>query len=59
VFYNADLHEFFLPYDVVRQSESPDSTLLNFLQTTYEAAANWAKWDRSSLEREYDPKRRA
>ena len=50
-FYSADLREFILPYDVVRQSESPDSTLLDFLQSTYEAAANLAKWDRSSLER--------
>ncbi|MEO6118487.1 MAG: DUF5996 family protein, partial [Methylotenera sp.] len=39
-----------LPYDDVRQSDSPDDTLLVFLQTTYEAAANLAKWDRSSLE---------
>ena len=47
-----DLREFILPYDIVRQSESPDETLLEFLQTTYAAAANLAKWDRSSLERE-------
>ena len=51
-FYSSDLHEFILPYDIVRQSESPDETLLEFLQTTYAAAANLAKWDRSSLERE-------
>ncbi len=50
-FYSADLHEFLLPYDVVRQSESPDQTLLDFLQTTYEAAANLGGWDRKSLER--------
>jgi hypothetical protein len=50
-FYSADLHEFLLPYDVVRQSESPDRTLLDFLQTTYEAAANLGGWDRKSLER--------
>ena len=49
--YSADLHEFVLPYDVVRQSESPDQTLLDFLQTTYEAAANLGGWDRKSLER--------
>lgn len=49
-FYSADLREFILPYDAVRQSEAPDSTLLEFLQSTYEAAANLAKWDRSSLE---------
>lgn len=55
-FYSPDFREFVLPYDVVRQSESPDSTLLEFCQTTYEAAANLAKWDRASLEREHDPK---
>lgn len=50
-FYSADLREFILGYDVVRQAESPDQTLLDFLQTTYEAAANLANWDRRSLER--------
>jgi hypothetical protein len=55
-FYSTDLREFILPYDAVRQSESPDRTLLDFLQTTYEAAANLAGWDRNSLERNEDPK---
>jgi Family of unknown function (DUF5996) len=55
-FYSTDLREFILPYDVVRQSESPDQTLLDFLQTTYEAAANLAGWDRNGLERRGDPK---
>ena len=55
-FYSTDLREFILAYDIVRQSESPDDTLLDFLQTTYEAAANLAKWDRISLERSHDPK---
>jgi hypothetical protein len=50
-FYSTDLREFILAYDTVRLSESPDDTLLDFLQTTYEGAANLAKWDRSSLER--------
>jgi hypothetical protein len=50
-FYSADFREFILPYDVVRQAEDPDRTLLDFLQTTYEAAANLANWDRRSLER--------
>ena len=50
-FYSTDLREFILAYDTVRLSESPDGTLLDFLQTTYEGAANLAKWDRSSLER--------
>jgi hypothetical protein len=50
-FYSDDLHEFILPYDVVRQSSSPEDTLLQFLQTTYAAAADLSKWDRGSLER--------
>jgi hypothetical protein len=44
--------EFLLPYDVVRNSRSPDDVLLSFLQTTYEAAAICAKWDRHALERQ-------
>ncbi len=55
-FYSPQFREFILPYDVVRQSKSPDATLLDFLQTTYETAANLAKWDRASLERGRDPK---
>lgn len=51
-FYSNDLREFILPYDVVRQSATPDATLLEFLQTTYDAAANLANWDRKSLERD-------
>jgi hypothetical protein len=50
-FYSMDLREFILPYDAVREAKSPDDTLLDFLQTTYEAAANLANWDRKSLER--------
>jgi len=50
-FYSIDLREFILPYDVVRQSPSPDRMLLDFLQATYEAVATLAKWDRGSLER--------
>jgi hypothetical protein len=56
-FYSTDLHEFILPYDAVRQSESLEQTLLEFLQTTYEAAANLAGWDRNSLERREDSSR--
>ncbi|MGA9992793.1 MAG: DUF5996 family protein [Thiobacillaceae bacterium] len=51
-FYSADFREFILPYDAVRQSASPDDTLLAFLQSTYEAAANLGKWDRAALERD-------
>ena len=54
-FYSTDLREFILPYDAVRQAESPDDILLTFLQTTYEVAARLGKWDRSLLERDNDP----
>jgi hypothetical protein len=49
--YNTDLGQFILPYDAVRKASDPDALLLGFLQETYEAAANLAKWDRQSLER--------
>ena len=58
-FYSPDLREFLLPYDKVRLSDAPDATLLEFLQTTYEAAANLANWDRGALERGGAPPRRA
>src|ERR1700739_4184833 len=49
-FFSASLGEFVLPYDAVRLSGDPDQALLDFLQSTYEAAANAAKWDRDALE---------
>ncbi len=49
--YHAGLGEFVLPYEEVRQAGSPDEMLLEFLQTSYEAAADLAKWDRAALER--------
>jgi Family of unknown function (DUF5996) len=49
-FYSRELREFILPYDVVRQSSSPDETLLEFLQTTYAAAADLGRWERDALE---------
>jgi hypothetical protein len=49
--YSNDLKEFLLPYDAVRNSRSPETTLMDFLQSTYEAGANLAKWDRKALER--------
>jgi hypothetical protein len=55
-FYSPELREFILPYDAVRQSSAPDSMLLEFLQATYEAAANLARWDRPALERRHDPR---
>jgi hypothetical protein len=50
-FYSQELSEFLLMYDDMRQADSPDKALLDFLQSTYEAGANLAKWDRPSLER--------
>ena len=49
-FFSKDLGEFILPYDAVRTAAEPDEALLEFLQSTYEAAANAAKWDRDALE---------
>jgi hypothetical protein len=50
-FYSQDLREFILPYDTVRTAADPDQVLLEFLQSTYEAAANLSRWDRAALER--------
>lgn len=49
-FFHKDLGEFILPYDAVRMSADPRQTLLDFLQSTYEAAANLGRWDRAALE---------
>jgi len=49
-FFSEALGEFILPYDAVRTAAQPDQALLEFLQSTYEAAANSAKWDRAALE---------
>ncbi len=49
-FYSETLREFVLPYEAVRQSPDPDATLLEFLQSTYEAAAGLGRWDRAELE---------
>jgi hypothetical protein len=49
--WDDDLAEFVLPYEVVRTAADPDAVLLDFLQSTYEAAATTAHWDRSALER--------
>jgi uncharacterized protein DUF5996 len=51
-FYHTGMGEFLLPYDVVRNAKSPDEVLLSFMQTTYEAAATCAKWERLALERQ-------
>ena len=49
-FFSEALGEFILPYDAVRTAVDPDQALLYFLQSTYEAAADAAKWDRDALE---------
>lgn len=49
-FFNKELGEFLLPYDVVRTAANPEQTLLEFLQTTYAAAAELGRWDRAALE---------
>jgi hypothetical protein len=49
--WSEDLGEFLLPYETVRRAADPRATLLEFLQSTYEAAADAAEWDRDKLER--------
>jgi hypothetical protein len=49
--YHSQLGEFILPYDEVRKASDPRATLMDFLQGTYEAAANLGGWDRLALER--------
>jgi hypothetical protein len=48
--FNSSFGEFVFPYEEMRLSPDPDAALLSFLQTTYEAAANCAHWDRAALE---------
>jgi Family of unknown function (DUF5996) len=50
-FYSAEMREFFLPYEDVRTAASPDEALMEFFQSTYDAAANNGQWDREVLER--------
>lgn len=52
--FDPDLGEFLLPYTVVREAPDPDAVLLEFLQSTYEIAANAGQWDRAALERAND-----
>ncbi|MDX1567577.1 MAG: DUF5996 family protein, partial [Longimicrobiales bacterium] len=51
-YYHADLREFVLPYEAVRTSRDPDSAVLDFAQSTYDAAATLGGWNRKELERE-------
>jgi hypothetical protein len=49
--YSSAFGEFLLPCDAVRQAAAPDDLLLEFLQSTYQAAAELGRWDRATLER--------
>jgi hypothetical protein len=53
--YDRTLREFVLPYHVVRSAVDPDATVLAFAQSTYEATADLAGWDRAALERQATP----
>lgn len=55
-YFHSALGEFVLPYEAVRTAEQPDQALLQFLQSSYEAAANVSNWDRSVLERQTMPR---
>src|SRR5215469_13330394 len=48
--FSKELSEFLLPYDAMRNAPNPDAALIEFLQSTYEAAADLGKWDRGALE---------
>jgi hypothetical protein len=50
-YYDRELGQFILPYDVVRHAVSPDELVMDYLRRTYEAAATLGKWDRQALER--------
>ncbi|RDI58754.1 DUF5996 family protein [Microvirga subterranea] len=49
-YFDATLGEFILPYEAVRSADAPDALLLDFLETTYAAAAEAGRWDRAALE---------
>jgi len=49
-FYHPEMKEYLLPYDAVREASDPEATLLEFLETTYAAAADKGVWDRANLE---------
>jgi hypothetical protein len=50
-YYHRELHEWILPHDAVRQASDPDAMVLEFLQSSYEIAAELGGWDRAALER--------
>ncbi|TCD11281.1 DUF5996 family protein [Oricola cellulosilytica] len=49
-FWSPEGGEFLLPYDAVRRADDPDAALMAFLQSTYDAAADLADWDRAALD---------
>ena len=53
-YYHPQLREFILPYAAVQQSDNPEGMVTRFLQSTYTAAADLAKWDRQALEQPND-----
>ena len=53
-YYHTEMREWILPYDAVRSAADPDRAVLDFLESTYAAAADRAKWDRAALERSAD-----
>ena len=50
-FYHPQMKEFLLMYDDVRAADSPKAAVMEFLESTYDAAADLGKWDRKMLER--------
>jgi hypothetical protein len=52
-FYSRELSEFILPYEGVRTARDPEKMLMQFLERTYQAAADLARWDRTGLERKH------
>ncbi len=58
-YFHPTLGEFVLPYDAVRTASDPDAALLAFLTSTYDAAADLARWDRAALECAMGTRRRA
>jgi hypothetical protein len=54
-YWDDELGEFLLPYDILRHGGAADDRLLAFLDSTYEAAADLAQWDRAALERRAAP----
>ena len=49
--YHTELGEFILPYEAVRTAASPEQAIRDFVDSTYDAAARLARWDRPALER--------